>query len=110
MTYQPNIPQDSTAPSQSASDFRTNFLALNTIFGEDHIEFNNAVSADRGEHKKVVFNNVIDDPDEATPKASLYIKASPDTQQVIYIIRMMMSERCCTGNWWGNNGRSLVPI
>ncbi len=43
--YNPNIPQPRDLPSDSQSDFDTNFLSLNEVFGEDHVPFGNIIEA-----------------------------------------------------------------
>lgn len=51
MTYNPNIPQAGTRIDQTYNLITTNFTTCNTLFGEDHYEFNNATVANRGKHR-----------------------------------------------------------
>lgn len=56
MTYSPTIPQPNDLLSQSQGDIQINFSQANSIFQIDHVEFNNATVADRGDHKQITFN------------------------------------------------------
>lgn len=78
------IPEATDDPAVSQSQLKTNFTALNTIFGEDHVEL--VASADNGEHTKVTFNDVLAAaPNLGTPKASLFPMADSDgTTQLFF--------------------------
>ncbi len=52
--YLPDIPQATDLISVSQGQLLTNFQTLNTGFGIDHYEFNNATT-DRGKHKHASF-------------------------------------------------------
>lgn len=84
MTYNPNIPQASDDPSDSQGQILTNFGQLNTLFDKDHVAYNDATSADRGQHRKVSLINVIADPGLAAPKATLYTKAVNTQNQLFF--------------------------
>jgi hypothetical protein len=62
MSYNPSIPQPGDIPSQSQSQFLTNFTQLNTQFGTEHFAFNAASS--NGKHKYVT---LIQNPTIAAP-------------------------------------------
>lgn len=76
MTFQPNIPLASDLISISQADIKNNFSSLSTSWNVDHVDFN---ASGAGEHKKVSLLAPIADPNLASPKASLYTKASPTT-------------------------------
>ncbi len=52
MGFNPNIPQPTDNLSVSQGQFLTNNIALNTVFGVDHIDFTN-VTAQKGFHKTI---------------------------------------------------------
>jgi len=81
LTYLPGIPNAGDRPSQSQGQLLTNFTALNTVFGVDHLAFN---AVDGGEHTQVTFNNIIADPGLAAPKASLYTKTVAADSQLFF--------------------------
>lgn len=74
MTFNPGIPQSSDIPSQSQSQILTNFSQLNTIFGNNHYEFNNATVANRGKHKFVSMPAQGSDPATSSSEMALYTK------------------------------------
>lgn len=53
MTYNPTIPAINTRIDATYNLITTNFDQANTIFGEDHYEFNATLPAERGKHKQV---------------------------------------------------------
>ena len=81
MTFNPNIPQAGDVPSLSQGQLLTNFTALNTVFGVDHLAFN---AVDGGEHQQVTLNSVIADPGLADPKCSLYIKTVAGDSELFF--------------------------
>ena len=76
MTFQPSIPQAPDLIAVSQIDLLNNFTSLNTAWNVDHVGFN---SAGAGDHKKVTLLAPIANPNQASPIASLYTKASPTT-------------------------------
>ena len=75
-TYQPNIPLSSDLISQSQQDINYNFSQVNSSWNVDHVPFNNSGN---GQHAKVSLKAPISNPNQATPIASIYTKASPTT-------------------------------
>ncbi len=83
MSYNASIPNSTDRPSDSASQIKANFTALNTIFGEEHITYNAA--SNNGEHKKITFNDILAaDPNLSDPKASLYTKTIAGDSQLFF--------------------------
>lgn len=75
MTYNPAIPQPTDNLSVSQGDLLTNFGQLNTLYGLDHVTFNNGTSANRGLHQKVTLVNVQADPSAISfPYSVIYSK------------------------------------
>ena len=48
MTYNPNIPQATDRPSVSQGQILTNFLQIEDVFGQNHVEFDDVVVNNRG--------------------------------------------------------------
>lgn len=82
MVYYPNIPQSGDRPSQSQAQILSNFSDLDTVFNDNHIGFSQP--EDRGEHRKVTFNDVIADPGDPDPKATLYIKTIAGDSELFF--------------------------
>ncbi len=83
MTYRVGIPQSADRPSDSQSQIADNFTQLNSIFGQEHVEFN--ATLDNGEHKKVTLNAPLgSDPGLADPKASLYTKTVSGDSELFF--------------------------
>lgn len=57
MNYQPNIPTGTLNLSVDYQNLRSNFQALDTIFGVDHVPYSNA-TAQKGYHESIHFNPV----------------------------------------------------
>lgn len=76
MTYNPNIPLGTDFPSQSRSQFLTNFGQLNTLFGADHFPFNYATVALRGRHQFVTLEQQAAGPATSGTQVALYSKAA----------------------------------
>lgn len=66
MTYNPNIPMSTDLISDSQANLLTNFGQLDTVFGQDHIEYSAAV--DRGKHKFSTYTDQVGT--EPTPAAN----------------------------------------
>jgi hypothetical protein len=62
MTYDPLIPAANEIISVSQPKILENFTQLNTIFGIDHVEYNNLIAANRGKHTKVTYVQQSGDP------------------------------------------------
>lgn len=78
MTYNPAIPGPNDLISASQSQIQTNFSQANTAFAVDHVAFD--VLANQGMHKQVTLKSVLAaNPNQISPIASLYTKASPTT-------------------------------
>lgn len=77
ITYNPSIPQSTDKQDQSQGQILTNFTQANTLFGADHVEFNNATAADRGKHKAARFIEQVADPATAADEGAVYSKNDP---------------------------------
>ncbi len=87
-TYNKNIPRSTDDPSQSQPIIQNNFDQLNTVFGNEHVEFDNSTPGDRGKHKMVTFVDNTTDPGLAYPNSQIYTKSygvSPNENQVGFI-------------------------
>jgi hypothetical protein len=62
--------------SVSQGQLLTNFTQLNTVFGGDHVEFNNATSANRGKHTVVHLRQQGSDGTTTSGEGALYVKAN----------------------------------
>ena len=74
MTYNPAIPQSTDIPSQSQSQILTNFSQANTIFGIDHVAFNDATAANRGKHDQSTYIEQGADPATLANEIAIYAK------------------------------------
>lgn len=74
MSFNPGIPQSSDIPAQSQAQLLTNFQQTNSVFGINHVEFNNATVANRGKHKYVSMIEQGSDPATAANEVALYSK------------------------------------
>lgn len=54
MTFDPALPLAPEGFAQSQIDITTNFNQSNIIFGQDHVNFNNATVVDRGKHTHIM--------------------------------------------------------
>lgn len=70
ITYNTDIPLSTDIPAISQAQFRTNCNAIQTIWGEDHINFNVGAGLNSGQHKFVNFNG-INAPATPTPNNSV---------------------------------------
>ena len=85
MSYVPTIPKDTDQPTLSQGQMLTNFGQLNTLFDIDHVTFDDATVADRGEHNKITFNDVLGaDPGVVDPKCKLYTKNDAATKRQLF--------------------------
>jgi len=84
MSYTPGIPLATDDPSVSQGQIKTNFEQLNTIFDIDHVAYDNATAADRGEHNRITLVNVIADPNQTTPKSSIYLKTIAASSELFF--------------------------
>lgn len=55
MTYQPTKPQGGDIPSISRGDIQQNFAVLNSVFSQNHYEYDYSIAADRGKHRYVTY-------------------------------------------------------
>lgn len=53
MTFQPNRPEKFDRLNDSQADIQSNFEAVNTDFGVNHFEFDDASGSKRGKHKNL---------------------------------------------------------
>ena len=84
-TYNDNIPQPNDPISQSQPPILVNFNQLNSIFGVDHVRYDNATQSQRGRHLKVTFSAPLGaDPNLASPLASLYTKTVSGASQLFF--------------------------
>ncbi len=74
MTYNAGIPQATDVISESQGQLLTNFTQLNTIFGFDHVTFNDATAADRGKHDQLTLVQAAGDSATAVDENALYSK------------------------------------
>ena len=75
MVYNPAIPGQTDWLSNSQAQVQTNFTALDTIFGVDHVTY--SAVTNNGLHSKITFSNVTADPALGAipyPEALLYTK------------------------------------
>jgi hypothetical protein len=82
MSFNPGIPQSSDIPAQSQAQILTNFNQTNSVFGINHIEFNNSTVANRGKHKHVSMIEQGSDPVTAANEVALYSKDVSSVSQL----------------------------
>lgn len=85
MSYNPNIPQPTDRPSASQSQMLINFGQANSIFGHDHVPFNDGTIANRGKHTYVALVTQAADPTGANFSAgqmALYTKTISGVTQL----------------------------
>ena len=94
MSYNPSIPQPDDLISVSQGEIQTNFSELNTVFTQDHVEYDNATTADRGKHKQSTYTELVN-PDEPTTVANestiWAIEGPTSTQTELYMRRESQS-------------------
>jgi hypothetical protein len=73
MTYNSAIPLATDTPADNQLEIMTNFLLLNTFFGQDHIPFLNGSVNGTGFHEQVTLNAPLPAfPNAPPPNASLF--------------------------------------
>ena len=76
MTFDPAIPQPSDFLSVSQGELLTNMTQLNTVFGNEHIAFDDGVAADRGKHNQLVMPEQGADVGTGANEGAAYTKDS----------------------------------
>jgi len=84
MTYSPNIPQPTDDPSDSQPLILINFQQLKSIFNSDHVTWDDATVANRGQHKQISLVDVVANPNLASPKSSVYTKTVGTQNQLFF--------------------------
>ena len=87
MTYLPGIPNAGDRPSQSQGQLLTNFTALNTVFGVDHLAFN---AVNGGKHTQSTYRSTgvfPAPPGNLAGEGSVYVSNSGGTRQQLYYQR-----------------------
>lgn len=74
MTYNPNIPRPDDLISESQGQILDNFGQLNTVFGQDHVKYDNATVGDRGKHNQSTYKQLSGDPATTADEMALYAK------------------------------------
>ena len=74
MSYNPSIPGPNDLISVSQADILNNFSQLNTIFGQDHVKYDDATAANRGKHNQSTYPDSSSDPDPDPNELALYSK------------------------------------
>lgn len=109
MTFNPNIPQANDIISSSQPQILTNFSQLNTLFGIDHVEYNNATAANRGKHTKITYVQQGADPATLVSELALYTKnvggvpklfIREQTNGTVYQLNGPVPSRATTGYSW----------
>ncbi len=80
--YNPSIPAATDIPADSQGQIQSNFTKLNTDFQVDHTAFD--ASSNPGQHKKVTIQNVVGDPNLASPIASIYTKTINSLSELFF--------------------------
>lgn len=85
MTYNPNVPSGTDIVSSDLSQMQVNFSQANTLFANDHWEFNNGVIANRGYHRQVTIPAVQSvDPTLVSPAGEFYTKTVSSITQAFF--------------------------
>lgn len=85
MTYNPNIPSGTDVVSSDLSQMQVNFSQANTLFANDHWEFNNGTIANRGYHRQVTMPAVqASDPVIVSPAGAFYTKSISSVTQAFF--------------------------
>lgn len=83
--YDPTIPAATQNLLTSQGQMLNNFSELNTIFDYNHFTWNDAVTADRGKHRKVEFPEPLtSDPSPTGDDGVLYTKAVSGIGQLFF--------------------------
>ena len=72
ITFNTNIPQPGDNPSVSQGQFLTNFNAIQSIWGVDHVNFNVGAGSVSGQHQLVTFNGKNVPGTQTDPNSALY--------------------------------------
>lgn len=109
MTFNNSIPQPGDFISQSQSQILTNFAQLYTVFGQDHIEYDDSTTADRGKHKQVTMKELAVAPATTATEMALYTKDVSGTTRLFYRQPSSGTEVQMTGAFLAaQNGHSLL--
>lgn len=73
MTFDPAIPQPNDRLSESQQDLLENFQQLNTVFGVNHVAFNDN-SSNKGKHKFVTYIEQASDPTGSDQQMTVFAK------------------------------------
>lgn len=84
MTYNPNIPQSGDKQDQSQPQILTNFTQANTVFGNEHVPFDDGTAANRGKHTAARFVEQSSDPSTAANEMAFYTKAVSSVSQFFF--------------------------
>ena len=84
MAYDPDIPSPADLLSVSQGDLLENFSQLNTQFGVNHVEFNDA-GANKGKHKFCSFVEQAADPAAQVDEYLLYSKEDVSGDTELYL-------------------------
>ena len=87
MTFLPGIPTTGEAPSQSQSKILSNFTALNTVFGVDHLAFN---AVNGGKHSQSTYRSTgvfPAPPGNLVGEGSVYVSNTAAARQQLYYQR-----------------------
>ena len=90
MVFNPSIPQPDDLLSVSQGEIQTNFSELNTVFEQDHVEYDNATTLDRGKHKQSTYIELVnpDEPTTGANESSIWaIEGPTSTQTELYMRR-----------------------
>lgn len=94
--YNPNIPQPTDRPSKSQSQILGNFGQANTIFGVDHVPFDDSTVANRGYHKKITIQNIGAAPVVPAGTCELYTEVDAQTGNQELFFKNSDSSRALT--------------
>lgn len=80
MTFQPDKPESSDILSDSQADLQENFSVVNSVFGNDHYPFDDAIAGNRGKHKHVTILETTD----VDENGDLILPQTGDQDVVVY--------------------------
>jgi hypothetical protein len=107
--YNANIPQPTDRISDSQADILGNFIALNTVMGENHYTFG---TANEGKHQYVSLPEQGAAPATAVNEAALYTKIGTydaTNSQLFFRRENNGAEIECTASSLATNGWSYLP-
>ena len=73
MTYDPTAPPGDQKIKNSFNTLQNNFAALNSVFGQDHVNFTDAT----GKHRKIEFNENNTPGSQVSDQSSIYTAGTP---------------------------------